>query len=135
MRPRRIAVALPVLAVAVAARIVAGPGINRHERPRPVQLPLSPRLAATLWAELVRYVFVASRGLPLNRAWLPGLWSRVAELRVKGGPHRVAAEPGGRASCPAYRGCERLRVLSGPPSRLWVFPDSRSKEGSDVFAR
>ena len=37
--------------------------------------------------------------------------------------------------CPAYRGCERLRVLSGPPSRLWVFPDSRSKEGSDVFAR
>jgi hypothetical protein len=40
-----------------------------------------------------------------------------------------------RPRCPAYRGCERLRVLSGPPSRLWVFPDSRSKEGADVFAR
>jgi hypothetical protein len=26
-------------------------------------------------------------------------------------------------------------VLSGPPLRLWVFPDSRSKEGTDVFAR
>jgi hypothetical protein len=24
-----------------------------------------------------------------------------------------------------------LRVLSGPPSRLWVCHDSRSKEGSD----
>jgi hypothetical protein len=28
--------------------------------------------------------------------------------------------------CPAYRGCERLRGLSGPPSRLWVSP---SEEG------
>src|SRR5206468_11959848 len=38
-------------------------------------------------------------------------------------------------SCPAYRGCERLRDTSGPPLRLWVFPDSRSKEGADVSAR
>ena len=36
------------------------------------------------------------------------------------------------SSCPAHTGCERLRVLSGPPSRLWVCQDSLSKEGSDV---
>jgi hypothetical protein len=41
---------------------------------------------------------------------------------------------GRRPSCPAYRRCERLRVLSGPPSRLWVCHDSLSKEGSDVVS-
>ena len=39
------------------------------------------------------------------------------------------------ARCPAYRGCERLRVLSGPPSSVWVCDDSPSKEGSDGSAR
>ncbi len=33
------------------------------------------------------------------------------------------------------RGCERLMGLSGPPLRLWVLPDLRPKEGSDVSAR
>jgi hypothetical protein len=32
------------------------------------------------------------------------------------------------ASGPVYRRCERLRAIR-PPSRLWVFPDSRSTEG------
>ena len=36
--------------------------------------------------------------------------------------------------CPAHTGCERLRDLSGPPLRLWVFPDLRPKEGTDVVS-
>src|SRR5690349_1824803 len=40
---------------------------------------------------------------------------------------------GRRARCPAYRGCERLSVLSGPPSRLWVFPDSRSRRRARMY--
>lgn len=32
---------------------------------------------------------------------------------------------GNRTSCPAYRGCDGLRGLSGPPSRLAVFQDPR----------
>src|SRR5262249_60827022 len=39
----------------------------------------------------------------------------------------------GLASCPACGGCERLRVLSGPPSRLWVFPDSRSRRRARMY--
>src|SRR5215471_17672649 len=38
-----------------------------------------------------------------------------------------------RPSCPAYRGCERVRVLSGAPSRLWVFPDSRSQRRARMY--
>src|SRR5215471_3032437 len=38
-----------------------------------------------------------------------------------------------RPSCPAYRGCERVRVLSGAPSRLWVFPDSRSRRRARMY--
>jgi hypothetical protein len=48
---------------------------------------------------------------------------------------RSGSSPTSRPSCPAHTGCERLRDLSGPPSRLWVFPDLRSKEGTDVSAR
>ena len=33
------------------------------------------------------------------------------------------------ARCRAYRGCERLRGSSGPPSRLWVCHDSRLEGG------
>ena len=34
-----------------------------------------------------------------------------------------------RPSCPAYTGCERLRGLSGPPSRLWVCRRPRPEGG------
>jgi hypothetical protein len=50
------------------------------------------------------------------------------------GPHRNELARRDLPSCPAYTRCERLRDLSGPPSRLWVFHDSLSKEGSDVVS-
>jgi hypothetical protein len=46
----------------------------------------------------------------------------------------VAEVAADSASCPAYTGCERLRDLSGPPSRLWVCEDHGQKEARDVVS-
>ena len=67
-------------------------------------------------------------------------WYRVAAIAqalVPGLMARFSGSGGSRSKpcCPASTGCERLRDLSGPPSRLRVCQDSLPKEGSDVSAR
>jgi hypothetical protein len=57
---------------------------------------------------------------------------RLRPARRRG--HLLRRVPAHAARCPAYTRCERLRDLSGPPSRLWVCHDSHSKEGADVFS-